>query len=407
MQTTEHDEQQRQATSADPHSQPLPPASIAQAIEDDDDPDAIFIRAVAEIDTQPLNIKREPFTIGGMLEIGFLVGVLLFGLVGSMYLAITYPHTLVVLFTKAKPASITATLDVSTRTLPPVTLTRSATTATTGQGHRDARAATGMLIFYNGSATPQYVPIGSVFTGNDAVQVTTEQSITVPAANLPTIGSMPVVAHALLPGSQGNIAAFDVDVALSPVLKVKNEAPFTNGRDARDYKAVASQDLQTLTSTVNKAVRQAFTTAFPLQQEEQAIPTQCLTTTTPNHQTGQEAQSVTLTASQTCSALVYNSQELYRQALRAFTQTKPGANYRIVSSVRTCLKSVSPFIVTISGKWVYTFSQDYEQLLAQQIEGDMPAQAQKVLLQTGVISYASIPNTLPSAMYINFLVLAA
>jgi hypothetical protein len=64
-----------------------------------------------------------------------------------------------------------------------------------------------------------------------------------------------------------------------------------------------------------------------------------------------------------------------------------------------------PLFVVISGKWAYTFSPDYEQLLAQQIQGDTPAKARASLLKTGVISYASVPETLPPAMYINFLVL--
>ncbi len=40
---------------ADPNSQPLIP--IVQVDETDDDPDEIFLNAVAEIDTQPL-VKR-------------------------------------------------------------------------------------------------------------------------------------------------------------------------------------------------------------------------------------------------------------------------------------------------------------------------------------------------------------
>lgn len=367
--------------------------------------DEIFAQAVAELDTQPLKIKDEPFTIGEVLEVVFLVSVLCFSFVGIVWQCITYPHTLVVLYTKAIPASITATLDVPTRALAPVTITRSATAATTGTGHQDARAATGTLIFYNGGATPQYVPIGSVFTGNDGVKVTTDQSVTIPAANLPAIGSIPVFAHAVLVGSKGNIAAFDIDIALSPVLKVRNEAPFTNGRDARTYKAVAAKDLTTLTSTVNETVTQTFTTAFSLQPGEAAIPMHCTTKATPTHQAGEEAQTVTPSIAKTCLAIAYNQSQLTHAATAAFTNTRPGRNYHIVGSVQTTLRSVSPFSVTLSGKWAFTFSQGYQDSLAQHIQGDDPAKARAYLLRTGVISYASVPNTLASADYINFLVL--
>jgi hypothetical protein len=367
--------------------------------------DAIFTLAEAEIQPILRKMGRERFV--GWVQGGLCVSLILFSLGGIVWQCITYPHTLIVLYTKARPASITATLDVPTRTLAPVTITRSATVPTTGHGHQDARAATGTLIFYNGSATPQYVPVGSVFTGNDGVKVTTEHGLTVPAANLPAIGSIRVVATALLPGRHGNIAAFDVDVALSPILKVRNEAPFTNGRDAREYQAVASQDLQTLTSTANETVTQAFTTAFPLQQGETALPAQCHTATSTNYQIGQEAQWVTVTASKTCSAVAYNSQQLHRQAASAFTHTKPGARYHINGNVLTAVQNVFPFSVTIKWSWSFTFSTDYEQLLAQQIAGDTPAQARRVLLRTGVISSASIPDTLPpESMYIDFLVLS-
>ncbi len=398
------DKEQQPSSATDSESQPLNNGTLAQD-DESDDPEQIFMRAVAAIDTQPLRRKSEPFTVGEVVEISLLVSVLCLSFIGIVRQCITYPHTLVVLYTKAKPASLTTTLDLPTRTVGLVVLTRSATTATTGTGHQDARAATGTLLFYNGSATPQHVPAGSVLTGYDGVKVTTEQSATIPAANLPAVGSLPVAAHALLPGSQENIAAFDINLALSPVLKVKNETPFTGGREARTYRAVAPQDLQTLTTTVNDALTQAFTTAFSLQPGEAAIPTHCYVTTAANHQRGEEAQSVTLTASKTCSAVAYNSQQLERFARTAFAKTRPGATYHLVGNVEVTLQRVSPFIVTISGKWAYTCSPDYEQFLAQVIQGDSPAKARASLLKFGVIAYASIPHTLPSVEYIDFLVL--
>lgn len=394
-------------THTEPESQPFPPVPTVQVNENDDDTDVIFVKAVAEIDTQPLPKRKGTgtITIADMLQAIFCVSLIGISLFGIVWQVITYPHTLVVLYAREKPTSITTTLPIPTRTLAPVTVTRSATASTTGQGHQDARAASGILTFYNGSANPQYVPVGSVFTGNDGMKVTTDQSITVPVANLPVVGSMAVSARALLPGSQGNIAAYDVDIALSSVLKVRNEVPFTNGRDSRSFKVVAQSDIAGLTSTVNQAVTQAFTTAFPVRQGEAAIPTTCHTMTTPTHQVGEEAQSVTLTTSKTCSALAYDSQELDHQATGAFTQTRPGIQYRIVGQVQTSIVTVSPFTVRVAGSWAFVFTQDDEQLLAEKIAGDTPDQARKALLRTGVIADASISTTLPPAMYINFLVL--
>jgi hypothetical protein len=406
MQQTEHEDEQPLVVLTDRHSHPLQPVALPQ-LDESDDPEQIFVRAVAEIDTQPLTLPKKQVNLfwQNVLEILVCLGMV-GSLIGLVYQVITYPHTLVILYAKEYPASITATLDVPTRTLAPVTVTYSHSTPTTGHGHQDARAASGILTFYNGNASQQTIARGTVITGSDGVQVRTDQAVTLPPANPPSFGQATLTATMLQTGSKGNIHAFDINGTVSGSVFVKNLSAFTGGRDGRDYKAAAQQDLTALTSTLTTTLTQAFTNAFPLRQGEQDIPTQCHTTTSANHQIGQEAQSVTLTASKTCLAVAYHQDELTRKATTAFTQTKPAANYHIAGSVQTTIQSVSPLTLTINGKWVYTFSQDYEQLLAQQIARDTPAQARKVLLRTGVISYASIPNTLPpEAMYINFVVL--
>ncbi len=365
----------------------------------------IFRQAEAEI--QPMleryrRWKRKDLLYG--LAEFFCFCIFLFSLGGIVWQCITYPHTLVLLYTKAISATTTATLDLPTRTLAPLTITRSATRATTGTGRQDATRATGTLTFYNGLSTVQTVP-ATVFTGRDGVQVTVAQPVEIPAAIPPQFGETTVPVAATNPGAAGNITAYDVSISLSSSLTVKNLSAFTGGRDARTFKAVAAHDLTALTRTVNETVTQAFTNAFPLQPSEAAIPTHCTTKATPNHQVGEEAQSVTLTLSKTCAAVAYNQRELTRAATAAFTKTRPGATYHIVGSVQTTFQSLSPVTVILSGKWAYTFSQGYQGFLAEQIQGDTPEKARAYLLKTGVISYASVPNTLASADYINFFVL--
>lgn len=396
MQTTEQD-----------LAVPVSPASNQPEIDNhltQEEADLIFKRAEEEIKPILRKLRRERF-FQNALEVFCWLGIL-GSIVGMVYQIITYPHTLVVLYTRAKPASITTMLDLPTPTLAPVTLTRSATTATTGTGHQDARAASGILTFYNGKASQQTIARGTVITGKDGIQISTEQAITLPAANPPYFGQATMSATTLQTGGRGNIHAFDINGTVSGSVFVKNLSAFTGGRDTRTFRAVAPHDIQGLTSTLKTMLTQAFTTAFTLQPNEAAIPTNCHTTTTTTHQVGEEAQSVTLTASKICSAVAYNQVELTREAAAAFTKTRPAATYHLVGSIQTSVLSISPLAVIISGKWAYTFTPDYEQSLARQIEGDTPNQARKVLLRTRVISYASIPGTLPpDAMYINFLVL--
>jgi hypothetical protein len=368
----------------------------------------IFTLAEAEIKPLLRKMRRDNF-LQNTLEV-FSWLCIVASMVGIVYQLLTFPHTFIILYTRTIPAHVTTTLDLPTRTLAPVTITRSATIPTTGTGYQKARAATGTLTFYNGQLRSITVPRGSVFAGRDGEQITTTQDAVIPAADSsttpPTYGYVTIDAQAVYKGASGNIAAFDINGSCCATsVIVKNVTAFTNGQDERTFKAVAAKDLQTLTSTLNATVTQAFTTAFPLQPGEAARQTNCATKTTPTHQIGEEATSVTVTSIKTCLAVAYNSTQLEHLATAAFTKTRPGATYHIVGSVQTTLQTVSPLAVAIRGKWAYTFTPDYEQRLAEKIQGDSPAKAKAYLLNTGVISYASVPNTLASADYINFFVL--
>src|SRR5579859_2015370 len=167
MQTTENEEKQ---LPADPQSQPLNPVSPAQE-EDEDDPEQIFIRAVAEIDTQPLVRKKRNYSFRHFVEDVFCLSMIFMGVAGIIWQCITYPHMLIILYEKAMPAQVTTTLDLPIRNLAPVTLTRYATIATTGQGHQTATTATGQVTFYNGLSIEQIVPAGTKLTGSDGEQI--------------------------------------------------------------------------------------------------------------------------------------------------------------------------------------------------------------------------------------------
>ena len=398
-------EQIQALTPTDPKSEPLTPASVPQADTTDDDPDEILLNAVAKIDTQPLIQPRIPYTWGEVVAHLVCLALIIGSMFGMVWQAITYPKTLVILYAVEKPMSLTAILDVATRTLAPVRLTRSATTSTTGHRHQDARAASGILTFYNGNASPQTVAIGTVFTGSDGLQVATDQAVTIPAANPPYLGQATITASTLRAGSAGNIHVYDINGTVSSSVFVKNLQAFTGGRDARTYHAVAQSDIDSLTSTLHTTVARAMPHAFLPAPGEGVYPTQCVSTVTSSNRPGDEARTVTVHVMYTCQGRAYNRQELARQATAAFTQTRPAPHYHVIGSVQTALIKVSPLSVTIHGTWVYTFSTEYEQYLAQQIEGDTPAQARKYLLSTGVISQVNVPSTLPASMYIQFLVL--
>lgn len=171
-----------------PGSEPANPNSEVAGIADND-PEEIFLRAVAEIDTQPLPSPQSemywPTIWLFLLFICSYVG-------GTIIALLTYPTVTVTVVPVTKRVILTTPLALATRPLAPVTLTRSLTTETTGTGHQDARSASGTLIWYNGQAILQTIPGGTVLTGQDGVKVATDRTVTIPAGSPPTYGQATV-----------------------------------------------------------------------------------------------------------------------------------------------------------------------------------------------------------------------
>ena len=376
--------------------------------DDDESPDAIFFKAVAEIPTQPLVLISGKTLQEKAQERRVLVVILLFFLsfVGASVLAVvTYPTVTITVIPISKSVSVTAQLDLPTRTLKPASMSQMQRAPTTGTGYQPAAQATGILTFYNGLATAQTLPAGIVFTGHDGMKVELDQAVTITAANLPQVGEATSVATAVEPGTSGNIPIGDMNATIRSGVVVKNLAVFTGGRNARTYRAVAKRDLDTVTATLKQRLTQAIPQAFSVQAGEALYLTYCVFTASPNHQEGVEAQTVTVKAKETCDAVAYNVQQLQQRATTALTaQTSPGAHYLLLGTVTPTLTSVAPMTVTIHGLWVYNLSQSYEQFLASHIAGDSPQQARTYLLHTGCIVRVNVTRQLPKdPQHIKFL----
>src|SRR2546429_4268685 len=119
----------------------------------------------------------------------------------------------------------------------------------------------------------------------------------------------------------------------------------------------------------------------------------CTFTNPADHGAGNEAKAVSIHASKTCSAIAYKQDTLQQQATAAFTITRPAKQYERMGSVRTTILSITPFTVRLSGSWEYAISSDYEQSLAQHIQGETPAEAGAYLLKTGLVSRVTITQT--------------
>src|SRR5947209_2893820 len=171
-----------------------------------EDPEDQVIDAAIPPNTQP---PSRLFTAATVL---FAFMLPLSAILLQVYLAVHPPTVTVTLMPTVHTVTVSGTVHMG-RLIPPVTLSQSATTKTTGQGHQAAAQARGAITFYNGQFTAQTVPAGTMLTGADGVQVITDQDAIIPAANPPIFGQVIISAHAVQAGSKGNIPAYDVNAA--------------------------------------------------------------------------------------------------------------------------------------------------------------------------------------------------
>ncbi|MBE3561034.1 MAG: protein kinase, partial [Ktedonobacteraceae bacterium] len=131
-----------------------------------------------------------------------------------------------------------------------------------GHNQQPAKNAVGKLTFYNGSFTqPFTVAAGTVLTGKDGVQVTTNVDVTIPTAKTETgtQGSAVVSAHAVNAGAKGNIPALDINAVCCTsgnFIFARNQEPFTGGQDAKDYSFVKQDDYDNAVSALSQQLTQ-------------------------------------------------------------------------------------------------------------------------------------------------------
>lgn len=178
-------------------------------------------------------------------------------------------------------------------------------TKATGQGYVPATSATGTIVFYNGAIYAQIVPTGTILKGQDGVAVIIDEQATIPPATQtipPTYGQVSVPAHALTPGSVGNIVAGDINGACcATAIIAQNPSAFTGGRDAQRFTFVTKQDIyhtvNPLLTQLDEQVPQLFTTI--------ALSPNCTPTIAAMPPSGQKATIVHITATVSCTAVSY------------------------------------------------------------------------------------------------------
>lgn len=322
----------------------------------------------------------------------------------QVYLLQNPPIATVTIIPKSQSVTLTGTLQLG-RLLQPLAISQSQTVPTTGHGHQDARSATGYITFYNGELNTVTIAAGTLLTSSQGVQIATDQDATIPVAdptaNPPAFGNVTVSAYAVSPGARGNIPAYDINQACcNASVIVKNTVAFKHGQDERDFSTVSQQDMNKLSTALKISLAQSMQGALQGQvnPNEQLYILPCTPTVTSDHQIGQEATRVKVTASEACSAVAYNSQELETKAtakLNTQALKKLGNGYSFLGMVRISVTQATiqkQVIVSYDaqGTWVYGLSKPTQERITHLLAGKTTQEAVQELSALPGVEQATI-----------------
>ena len=357
--------------------------------------------AAPVIESQPATPAARslpPFVLFLLLLCLFLVG----DLADTQLIALMIPTVTIAITPEVHTVSLHSTASLG-KLLSPITVSESLTVPATGHGHQDARAATGMLTFYNGLATVQQVPAGTIITGQHGTAVATEISVSVPPANPPSLGESSVASQATRTGSAGNIPAEDINTTFASGLYVKNLTAFSGGQDARDFLLVTRADRDRAAAALQTKVSASMSAAL----QGQLLPGQALHTLpcspaiSADHGIGEEAPTLTVSVSETCTAVAYDAQQLQDRATQLLTTQAArtlGTNYGLADNVQVSVSKAiasptSPQVLlafTGTGTFVYLLTEQAQQRLKTLLVGQPRLTALHWLIRQPGIGRASI-----------------
>lgn len=295
---------------------------------------------------------------------------------------------------------------LSGRALPMLSLSETLTVPTTGIGHQPAEPGHGMVTFYNAAPEVQIIPAGTLLTGKDGIEVVTDADAVIPAGQLSTNGQVSVAAQTVNVGSSGNIAVSDLyGACCREDVFVQNRAAFTGGRNARTYPMVRMQDIARVEGVLHPQLIASMKAAFltDLAAGEYLVtPFACREDVDGSAGIGDEATSLTLMLTDTCTAVAYQTQELAslvigQLMIRAHQQF--GAGYALEGTLTPMILNAIPapgklntqlLMVRGSGTWAYQFSEQEIEQIAKMIAGRSATQATSLLLHTPGIGQVEV-----------------
>ncbi|HEY4034139.1 MAG TPA: baseplate J/gp47 family protein, partial [Ktedonobacteraceae bacterium] len=320
--------------------------------------------------------------------------LLIFSTVLSTILIIffTATATLTISLTK-KQVSLQQTLTIpAIHTFPNIIKTLSQTALATGSGHQDATYATGLVTFFNALPSPQEVPQGQLLIGTDGTHIVTNQDAFIPAGTLSVNGQTTISAQVTTLGSQGNIQAGDISGACCRDYVFARNNQFSGGQDARNFTVVSQSDVtnltQSLSSQINQQIQQDV--AKQLSPIETITPPLCSQSIVPTPTVGQEANTVTVNITKTCSAASYTKADLTASVKHQFQQFVamqfgssfiPVGNPQVTISSTIVKENSVRITAFVQGTIVYHFRKADMDALKQRVAGKSKEQAGGIILK--------------------------
>jgi hypothetical protein len=300
------------------------------------------------------------------------------------------------------------------RALPTLSLSETFTVPTTGIGHQQAEPGHGTVTFYNAAPEIQTIPAGTLLTGKDGTEVVTDADAVIPAAAFPTDGQASVPAHAVNVGPAGNITAGDLyGACCREDVFVQNTAAFTGGHNARTFPMVSMQDVAKVEGILHPQLITSMKAAFltDLRTGESLLtPFACREQVDGSAGIGDEATSLTLMLTDTCTAAAYQTQELATLVsgqLMTRAQQQLGQGYMPAGAIIPQVLDAMPVtgkpntqLLTVrgSGTWAYQVDEQQIEQMAQEIAGKSAARATNILLHSPGVSQVNVGTggTLPA-----------
>lgn len=325
---------------------------------------------------------RRPLLIGGLTLA--IAGALLAILIFTPLLSWLTPLKATITIMPARDSStITRTVPIAQlggHQLAPVSVTASATAATTGIGRRPATVATGAILLYNGTTTPQIVLAGTRIVGRSGIVVATSATVTVPAAILPTEGTVSVRGQALATGPGGNIAAGDLHGAAVQASIVADNGAFSGGAAAYTYQAVSARDIAHLVASLKASLLEqaGHQVQVQLAAGEASTTPSCSYQQQASASPGDETKQVTVREVATCQGLAYSSTAL--QVLATRWLARP--SYMLAAAPQTAVIVTKELAqVTLAASWVYQWNKIEIARLRALLAGKTKVQALALLRQ--------------------------